>query len=128
MPATSQRQTCMLRRMKFWRIFIPYLQFELHPTDPWVLIVICINAGLEAWTSQLLEVCDDDFRHFLREVERGSQFAADKPHLAGDILSEHGFASLVRKKAVHLDLGGAGNSGHLSLFLTAFLEAIHVRV
>src|SRR6266851_741534 len=79
-------------------------------------------------TPHLLDVCDHDLRHFLREVECGSQVAADKPHVARDILRELGFAGLVRKQAVHLDLRRAGNRGHLSLPLAAMLEAVHVAV
>src|SRR5260370_4944448 len=79
-------------------------------------------------TPHLLDVCDRDLRHFLREVERGSQVAADKPHVARDILRELGFAGLVRKQAVHLDLRRAGNRGHLPLPLAAMLEAVHVTV
>src|SRR6266481_6352294 len=79
-------------------------------------------------TPHLLEVCDRDLRHFLREVECGSQVAADKPHVARNILRELGFAGLVRKQAVHLDLRRAGNRGHLSLPLAAMLEAVHVAV
>src|SRR5260370_6542361 len=79
-------------------------------------------------TPHLLDVCDHDLRHFLREVECGSQVAADKPHVARDILRELGFAGLVRKQAVHLNLSGAGNRGHLPLPLAALLEPVHVAV
>src|SRR5712692_2083056 len=79
-------------------------------------------------TPHLLEVCDRDLRYFLREVVCGSQIAADKPHVARNILRELGFAGLVRKQAVHLDLRRAGNRGHLPLPLAAMLEAVHVAV
>src|SRR5216684_2941911 len=79
-------------------------------------------------TPHLLEICDRDLRYFLREVVCGSQVAADKPHVARDILRELGFAGLVRKQAVHLNLSGAGNRGHLSLSLAAMLEPVHVAV
>src|SRR6266849_5075671 len=79
-------------------------------------------------TTHLLEVCDRDLRYFLREVVCGSQVAADKPHVARNILRELGFAGLVRKQAVHLDLRRAGNRGHLPLPLAAMLEAVHVAV
>src|SRR5712692_4476224 len=79
-------------------------------------------------TPHLLEVCDRDLRYFLREVVCGSQVAADKPHVARNILRQLGFAGLVRKQAVHLDLSGAGNRGHLSLPLAALLEPVHVAV
>src|SRR5713101_5347885 len=79
-------------------------------------------------TPHLLEICDRDLRYFLREVVCGSQVAADKPHVARNILRELGFAGLVRKQAVHLDLRRAGNRGHLSLPLAAMLEAVHVAV
>src|SRR5229473_4679177 len=79
-------------------------------------------------TQDLLEVCDRDLRHFLRQVVCGSQISADKPHIACNILRELGFAGLVRKQAVHLDLRSARNRRHLALPLAAVLKPVHVAV
>src|SRR6266851_2930661 len=79
-------------------------------------------------TQDLLEVCDRDLRHFLRQVVCGSQISADKPHIACNIPRELRFAGLVRKQAVHLDLRSARNRRHLALPLAAVLKPVHVAV
>jgi len=95
---------------------------QLPPIDP------ALKLALRRTVLHLLEVRDDELRHFLSKVECGSEIAADKAHVTGDVLRELRFASLVREQAVHLDLGGTSDRGDLPLFLAALLEPVDVTV
>jgi hypothetical protein len=63
----------------------------LPPVDP------ALKLSLRRTVLRLLEVRDDELRHFLSKVKCGSEIAADKPYVTGDVLRELRFATLVRE-------------------------------